>query len=146
MRLAREEKKSRFYAIIAIFSCLFLIFGIRLINIQVINGDKYAANIASASSTSIVKATRGQILDRNGVVLVGNRQGNDIIFNAASFPEFKDQASRNKIILSLINLFFFSLVFHYVFIQSLVFYHFLCVSSTFFVFSKGKLPAVSMAT
>lgn len=105
MRLAREEKKGRYIAIIVIFVCLFAVFGIRLVNIQVINGDKYASKVASASSTSVVKSTRGQILDRNGVVLVGNRQGNDIIFDAASFPEYNDQAKRNEIILSLINLF-----------------------------------------
>ena len=105
MRLAREEKKSRFYAIIAIFSCLFLVFGIRLINIQVVNGDKYASKVASSTSTTVVKATRGQILDRNGVVLVGNRQGNDIIFDASSFPSFSQQEKRNEIILSLVNLY-----------------------------------------
>lgn len=105
MRLAREEKKGRYIAIIVIFVCLFAVFGIRLVNIQVINGDKYASKVTSASSTSVVKSTRGQILDRNGVVLVGNRQGNDIIFDAASFPEYSDQAKRNEIILSLINLF-----------------------------------------
>ena len=105
MRLAREEKKGRYIAIIVIFVCLFAVFGIRLVNIQVINGDKYASKVASASSTSVVKSTRGQILDRNGVVLVGNRQGNDIIFDAAAFPEYNDQAKRNEIILSLINLF-----------------------------------------
>ncbi len=105
MRLAHEEKKGRFIALITIFVCFFLIFGIRLINVQVINGDKYASKVTSSSSSTIVKATRGQILDRNGVVLVGNRQGNDIIFDASRFPGTKEQAERNKIILSLINLF-----------------------------------------
>lgn len=105
MRLAHQEKKTRFYAIIAIFSCLFLVFGIRLINIQLVNGDKYASKVASSTSTTVVKATRGQILDRNGVVLVGNRQGNDIIFDASSFPSFSQQEKRNEIILSLVNLF-----------------------------------------
>ncbi len=105
MRLAREEKKGRYIALIAIFVCLFAVFGIRLVNIQVINGDKYASKVASSTSTSVVKSTRGQILDRNGVVLVGNRQGNDIIFDASSFPSFSEQEKRNEIILSLINLF-----------------------------------------
>lgn len=105
MRLAHQEKKTRFYAIIAIFSCLFLVFGIRLINIQLVNGDKYASKVASSTATTVVKATRGQILDRNGVVLVGNRQGNDIIFDASSFPSFSQQEKRNEIILSLVNLF-----------------------------------------
>lgn len=105
MRLAREEKKSRYIAIIVIFVCLFAVFGFRLVNIQIINGDKYASKVTSATSTSLVKATRGQILDRNGVVLVGNRQGNDIIFDASSFPAYSEQVKRNEIIISLINLF-----------------------------------------
>ena len=105
MRLAREEKKGRFIALISIFVCLFLVFCIRLVNIQVVNGDKYAATSTASTSKTTVKATRGQILDRNGNVLVGNRQGNDIIFSAAKFPSLSNQEQRNEIILSLVNLF-----------------------------------------
>ncbi|MBQ5591658.1 MAG: hypothetical protein IIU80_01785 [Clostridia bacterium] len=105
MRLAREEKKGRFIALISIFVCLFLLFCARLINIQVINGDKYAATSTASTSQTTVKAMRGQILDRNGNVLVGNRQGNDIIFNAGKFPSLSNQEERNEIILSLVNLF-----------------------------------------
>lgn len=105
MRLAREEKKGRFIAIITVFVCLFLVFCIRLINIQVVNGEKYAKTSTASTSSTTVKATRGQILDRNGIVLVGNRQGNEIIFNASTFPSFSEQDKRNEIILSLVNLF-----------------------------------------
>jgi penicillin-binding protein 2 len=105
MRLAREEKKGRFIALVAIFVCLFLVFAARLFQIQVINGEKYASTVTASTSSVLVKATRGQILDRNGAVLVGNRQGNDIIFNAAKFPSLKNIEKRNEIILSLINLF-----------------------------------------
>ncbi len=49
-----------------------------------------------------VEAARGEILDRNGVTLVSNRQGNSIRFNAALFPT--KQADRNRIIASLIEL------------------------------------------
>lgn len=105
MRLAREEKKGRFIAIITVFVCLFLVFCIRLINIQVVNGEKYAKTSTASTSSTTVKATRGQILDRNGTVLVGNRQGNEIIFNASTFPSFSEQDKRNEIILSLVNLF-----------------------------------------
>lgn len=105
MRLAREEKKGRFIALIVIFVCLFLVFAFRLFNIQVVNGEKYASTVTASTSSTLVKATRGQILDRNGTVLVGNRQGNDIIFNAATFPSFSNQAQRNEIILNLIKLF-----------------------------------------
>lgn len=49
-----------------------------------------------------VEAARGEILDRNGMTLVSNRQGNSIKFNAAVFPS--RQADRNRIIASLIEL------------------------------------------
>ncbi len=105
MRLIREEKKGRFIALITIFVCLFLVFFIRLINIQIVNGDKYAETSTASTSSTIVKATRGQILDRNGNVLVGNRQGNEIIFNASTFPSTSQQEERNEIILALVKLF-----------------------------------------
>ncbi len=105
MRLAREEKKGRFIALVTIFVCLFLVFFLRLINIQVVNGQKYSEASTASTSTSAVKATRGQILDRNGNVLVGNRQGNEIIFTASDFPSFSEIEKRNNIILSLVKLF-----------------------------------------
>ncbi|MBR3868000.1 MAG: hypothetical protein IKM66_01660 [Clostridia bacterium] len=49
-----------------------------------------------------VEAARGEILDRNGMTLVSNRQGNSIKFNAALFPS--RQSDRNRIISSLIEL------------------------------------------
>lgn len=105
MKLAREEKKGRFIALITVFVCLFLVFIVRLVNIQVINGEKYAKTSTASTSSTTVKATRGQILDRNGNVLVGNRQGNEIVFNASVFPSFSNHEQQNEIILSLVNLF-----------------------------------------
>ncbi len=105
MKLAREEKKGRFIALISFCVCLFLVFFVRLINVQVINGEKYAAATTASTSTTSVKATRGQILDRNGNVLVVNRQGNNIVFNANKFPSFDNVEERNKIIIELIRLF-----------------------------------------
>lgn len=105
MRFSQEEKKGRFITMIVIFCCIFLGFSLILVKAQLINGDEYIKSSSASSSSSQVKAIRGQILDRNGVVLVGNRQGNDVIFNASEFPSTKNQEERNKIILSLINLF-----------------------------------------
>lgn len=105
MRLAREEKKGRFIAMVTIFICLTAVFIFTLAKNQIVDGKKdTASNTASVESTEI-KATRGQILDRNGKVIVGNRQGNDVVFNAAEFPEYSEQEERNKLIKSLIDLF-----------------------------------------
>lgn len=105
MRLAREEKKSRYIAMIVFFVAFFMIFGITLIKVQLVDGDSYAAANTKTVDSTKIKAMRGEILDRNGNVLVANRQGNDIIFNAAKFPASSEQEERNSLIISLINLF-----------------------------------------
>lgn len=105
MQFSQEEKKGRFITMIVIFCCIFLGFSLILVKAQLINGDEYIKSSSASSSSTQVKAIRGQILDRNGVVIVGNRQGNDVIFNASEFPSTKNQEERNKIILSLIKLF-----------------------------------------
>ena len=105
MRLAHKENKGRFVASIIISVCIFLVFAGALVKIQIIDGNAHATQGALATDTSEVKATRGQILDRNGTVLVGNRQGNDVVFDAAKFPSRSEQEERNKIIQALISLF-----------------------------------------
>lgn len=105
MRLAREEKKGRFIAMVIIFVCLTAVFVFTLAKNQIIDGKTETASNTASVETSEVKATRGQIFDRNGNVIVGNRQGNDVVFNAAEFPEYSEQEERNKLIKSLIDLF-----------------------------------------
>ena len=105
MRLAREEKKGRFVAIVIIFVCLTAVFVFTLAKNQIIDGKTETASNTASVETTEVKATRGQIFDRNGNVIVGNRQGNDVVFNAAEFPEYSEQEERNKLIKSLIDLF-----------------------------------------
>ena len=103
MKLAQSEKKGRFVTLIVIFIGVFLLFAVTLVKIQLISRDDMQKESLISSVSSTVKATRGQILDRNGKVLVGNRQGNDIVFRYGEFP--KKQSERNAIILELIELF-----------------------------------------
>lgn len=105
MRLAREEKKGRFIAMVIIFVCLTAVFVFTLAKNQLIDGKTETASNTASVETTEVKATRGQIFDRNGNVIVGNRQGNDVVFNAAEFPAYSKQEERNKLIKSLIDLF-----------------------------------------
>ena len=59
------------------------VFG-RLVQIQVIEGKSLAAQAASTHTTSItLQATRGEILDRNGRVLVSNVQVFDVFADPA---------------------------------------------------------------
>lgn len=98
-------KAGRHYVTVGVIVACFLAFAGILFNAQIVKGEEYAKSGSTSVSQSVAKATRGEILDRNGVVLVGNRPGNTVVFNALRFPSSKDQKQRNEIILSLINLF-----------------------------------------
>ena len=95
-------KKRRSIILNAIIVVCFVFFIGVLFKIQIIDKDDYESNTVSSTSV-VVDAARGEILDRNGSPLVTNRQGNSIVFNAAYFPS--KQADRNKVIYSLIKLF-----------------------------------------
>ncbi|MFI5028323.1 MAG: penicillin-binding protein 2 [Solirubrobacterales bacterium] len=77
---------------IAIFGgvalALFVILFFRLWFLQVINGSKYLAEANSNRTREFrVGAPRGEILDRNGKVLVGNRSSLALVVNPQKLPE-----------------------------------------------------------
>ena len=81
--------------IIATFAlAMFAIIFFRLWFLQVLSGDKYVAQ----ASTNLVRyiripAQRGEIVDRNGNVLVGNTQGLDVEISPADLPIPIDQSN-----------------------------------------------------
>lgn len=101
----KTKIKRRAIVTLIIFICACIVFTGTLVNVQFINGDKYAAGKKYRTYEVAVDASRGEILDRNGKPLVTNRQGNRIVFNAAKFPSSSKKAQRNEIINSLIALF-----------------------------------------
>lgn len=95
---------------VGIVLCVFAVFVIRFGYFQIVKGKEYSKVGDSVSSQVItVKASRGEILDRNGVALVANRQGNAIVFYGSDFPEYSKkpevQKIRNDEILELVKLF-----------------------------------------
>ncbi len=81
--------------------CLALFVGI-LYEAQAVNGADYYEQSASRIPTSeTVEASRGVITDRNGKVLVSNRQVYTITFDSSELPE---GANPNEAILRLIHL------------------------------------------
>lgn len=99
----RKRRRISGTVIIGVF---FLLLVIALGRTQLVNGEKYKAAADSlAVSVSSVKASRGEILDCNGLPLVTNRTGNSIVFKYADFPAAKNQQERNDVIYSLISLF-----------------------------------------
>src|SRR5437763_488971 len=73
-----------------------VLFGIvffRLWYLQVLSGDRYLAEANNNRVRDItVQAPRGRIVDRNGQLLVDNRQGYAVEMNPAKLP--KDPAAR----------------------------------------------------
>ena len=73
--------KFRSGIVLLLFVLLLGFFGFRLFTSQVVNADENANNISSYTTMTRVKAARGDILDRNGNVLVRNRASYDLVFN-----------------------------------------------------------------
>lgn len=78
-----------------------LIYTARIYSIQIINSSKYSSNVkgSASSRTAVIKAPRGEILDRYGRQIAANRDGYNIVFNKAYVKD-----NINDIILSLVNL------------------------------------------
>ncbi len=77
------ERISRFRAglLLALFAFVLLLFAGKLFNLQIIETDGNTDNTQTYTTLTTVRAARGDILDRNGNVLVGNRASYDLVFN-----------------------------------------------------------------
>ena len=97
----KRKNSSRINAFLIFFIATVVIYSVVLSTI-VIKGNGENGENAVRKYDITVEAARGEILDRNSMTLVSNRQGNSIKFNAAIFPS--KQADKNRIIASLIEL------------------------------------------
>ncbi len=71
-----KNHSERAYIVIALVVVLFLFCAVRLINLQIVHGKEYRKISEDKLYISMsVKAPRGEILDRYGSTLVGNRTG-----------------------------------------------------------------------
>jgi len=77
------ERVSRFRAFLflALFAFVLMLFAVRLFVLQIIETEGNTDNTQTYSTITTVRAARGDILDRNGNVLVGNRASYDLVFN-----------------------------------------------------------------
>ena len=89
--------------IISILLALLLIgFVMVLYNLQIVKGDEYrAASTVKIANTVTVEAARGEILDRYGRSLVGNRATYEITLNSSLMGA---EAERNANLLELITI------------------------------------------
>ena len=79
---------------------VFLVFIIRLLSIQIVNGDTWVAQALENRLREISLApTRGVIFDRNGIVLARNVASYNVVVTAANLPD--DEGAIQNIIRSL---------------------------------------------
>ncbi len=73
--------KLRAIALLVLFALILFLFSAKLFSLQIIETDGNTDNTQTYTTLTRVKAARGDILDRNGNVLVGNRASYDLVFN-----------------------------------------------------------------
>ncbi len=88
-------------AIQIFFVCLLCFFAFRLYDLQIIETGGVVDNTTTYTTWTRVKAARGEILDRNGNVLVGNRASYDLVINHFVLTS---SASPNQSIYELVKL------------------------------------------
>lgn len=77
------ERMTRFRSamLLGIFGVVLLIYAMKLFSLQIIETKGNTDNTTTYATITTVRAARGDILDRNGIVLVGNRASYDLVFN-----------------------------------------------------------------
>ena len=100
MTLKKIFDLARVIFIAAILIVLLCFTGVRLMKMQVVDGELYLAmSKSSATATQTVSAVRGEIVDRNGAALVENRASYNVIIEYSFFP--RDKQEQNRIILEI---------------------------------------------
>ena len=77
------ERISRYRAafLLALFGLVMMLYVGKLLSVQVVETKGNTNNEKTYTSYVTVKASRGDLLDRNGNVLVGNRASYNLVFN-----------------------------------------------------------------
>ena len=84
----KKSKKSRTTVCIIITAAIFAGFAIRLVDWQLVQGKSYKSLAAKSTGyTEKTDATRGEIVDRNGVGLVVNTTKYKIVLNKLYIEE-----------------------------------------------------------
>ena len=71
----------RAWLLLLFFLLILVTFSARLFNLQIIETKGDTDNTEVFTTLTRVKAARGDILDRNGNILIGNRASYDLVFN-----------------------------------------------------------------
>ena len=102
--MRRESNRRRTRAVTLILAAALLVFLGRMFYIQAVQ-SREAKQTAVSTVTVPVEATRGEVRDRNGDLLVTNKQVRTVVLHYLQFPSGKQPQERNEILLALLRLF-----------------------------------------
>ena len=89
-----------FYISLAVLACMFMV-SLKLYRLQIVNGQAYEEKVQTKNQAAItLDARRGNIYDRNGVLLAGSRTAYKLQMTYVNRP----QAERDAMYLSLLEL------------------------------------------
>ena len=96
-----KRQSLRAALLLTLLSGVLALYCLRLMQMQVVDGEKIMAEIERGSTTEqVIKAARGEILDRNGRPLASNTIGRDVVINQA----YMERGTTNQTILRLIGI------------------------------------------
>lgn len=82
--MKRKQSASRTWILAGVFLLLLLGYSLHLMQLQVVHGAEYARRLQEVgTSTQLLKAARGEILDRNGEPLAVNKIGRNVVIDQA---------------------------------------------------------------
>ena len=86
------ERITRFRAlsILVAFAIILGFFSVRMYAVQLLDAGNIVADSDTYTTYYTVKAARGEILDRNGNVMVGNRASYNLVFNSIILTNSKN--------------------------------------------------------
>ncbi len=101
MNMPKLGKVGRTAVCILLVVAVFAVYELRLVQWQIAEGEEYEQiSLSNRTDTIEIEAARGEILDRNGEVLAGNRTTYNIVYDALDM----DYSARNATILQVLDL------------------------------------------
>ena len=83
--------RRRAVMLLVFFGLILAFFSFRLFNLQIVEEtNSNTGNVTTFVTQTRVKAARGDILDRNGNILIGNRASYDLVFNHYVITSYDD--------------------------------------------------------
>ncbi len=98
-----NTRRIRAGMLIVLVLSVFVLYSVRLMKMQIVDGEEYL-NLANSgyTQTQTVAAARGEITDRNGVLLAKNKTVYNVVLDKAYFPTGKTDEETQKLMNDII--------------------------------------------